>query len=313
MAYKVTVDEQIIPDDFDDAYDEATIQNNENIKGDFNTADDNQELISNGGINTVTEVVKDLKQVENNVKELSESNAFENISYESSLAELVKTNKRKCVRNAKKVNYTDPGSDDEITNREINTEISKRELTENGGLVNEISNNETRVNESNKYKHINRKLGKKVNRKPKKKLTKRITNNNNISIKNNGIDKHKAKRVDNSEELLDNDVILETNLENDQMNLAENDEINTELRLLEERSEHNTRRSVRILKRKLNAKTNSRCKCNDDNESGGDDCEDDEDFVPDDETVKEKNPSNKFKINTHQCYVCFKVIFIRFY
>ncbi|XP_039762829.1 protein PFC0760c-like isoform X2 [Pararge aegeria] len=267
--------------------DEITLENNRSINGKIIKINYKQEKqnVKNDAVASTknhTDSInnnKDLGQVdiENDIETAIQSNASENdeMDYTNSLAESVKLRKRQCVRKVKKISYrySDNEEDDDLINN------SKRNKL---------------ASVSDHYENLtNYQL--------------RLTNDEDTQIQNNNLDKlelAKGKRKSKTNFKMPEDdrnanpKSKETNnemasrengetVENVQSN-SEVDEINIENHL----EERGVRKKRRCVKNSVNTDMNS---------------DGDEEFVPDDETDEEKIKSQKFKLNSHQCYVCFKL------
>ncbi|XP_069364441.1 uncharacterized protein [Maniola hyperantus] len=276
--------------------------------------------------NDITNDSVDLEQVkiENNIiEEVNQLDSSENgILYENSLAELVKLRKRKCVKNVKSIRYID-GSDNEkfvyINNiKEIDSIIKEIDnmvaLIDNPETLNDDQCNSSESHIENNSEKL--KLVKNI-RKPRKKRRKRnIKKKVNTKSGINKTPKIKEKKIKNNDEFGKSNDEISTEVENiateDDETLKNNpsdlQEISIENHLEEgDTNKYWTRRSTRNRNKKIDTSFVS----HDDFDSDDDR---DRDFVPegdgddDDESGDEtKNKSDKFKLNTHQCYVCFKL------
>ncbi|XP_045782950.1 uncharacterized protein PF11_0213-like isoform X2 [Maniola jurtina] len=261
---------------------------------------------------TVDNLVSEQVNIENIIGEVNQLNSSENgILYENSLAELVKLRKRKCVKNVTSISYIDGTDNEEL--------VYINNIKDIDGIIKEIDNmialienrNPETLNNSEKLKSVKR------NRKPRKKRCKRnIKEKVNTKSGINKIPKIKVEKIINNDELEKrNDEIVPTDgekipsTENDETfnnNQSDFQEISIENYLEEgDNNKYWIRRSIRNRNKKNYTDFVSHNDFDSDNDR-------DQDFVPngddEDESGDEmKNKSDKFKLNTHQCYVCFKL------
>ncbi|XP_052746182.1 variant-silencing SET domain-containing protein [Bicyclus anynana] len=127
-----------------------------------------------------------------------------------------------------------------------------------------------------------------------------------VNIQNEGNSTETNKEISSPQ--IDETLENQTNPKEDAINIDNS---------LEYTATNRPRRSVRNIKKNVNKDFVSHM----DDDNDDEDCDDDDEFVPDNDDADddkddedrdnddgdENNKSNKFKINTHQCYVCFKL------